>query len=146
MNPSQRVADFNRRREHAKPADIFELNGFNSEYIPVHAAADESELLKQLGLKRTQCRSIDSYWLFGGDVAFVEVFAFGFIDREVGIYGRLTEGDCYYHHFQVVTNRDFLETSDVRNSLLRIIDLGFEGRRFSGAYLTNNLQRIDTED
>jgi hypothetical protein len=97
-------------------------------------------------MKRTACRSVDSYWNFGGDVSFIQVFSEGFIGREIGAYGRIASGVGYLHHFQVVQNCPFLTTSDVENAMIQVIELGFDGRHFHGCHLTESLQPIDAKD
>jgi hypothetical protein len=82
-----RLRDFEQRARFA-PDDVQNLPGLGC-YITVHPMADESDLLRKLGIDRSACREVDLYWATGDDVSFVQVMVEGLaVQRKAGYYVR----------------------------------------------------------
>lgn len=66
-----RLRDFQRRLRHESSTESH--NGFR--YISIHPLADDLETLDRLGLRPSDCTSVDCWWEVGNGVALLEVRA-----------------------------------------------------------------------
>jgi hypothetical protein len=81
-----RYDDFDRRVREDPDAVYRHPRGWA--YIPVNAFADETDLLKSLGIEADQVQSVDAWWTIGDDACFVSVRTDMASDVAAGFYAR----------------------------------------------------------
>ncbi len=55
--------------------NYFKTSSFDSEFVTIHPMADEDWWFKKFNENPEICKSVDLYWKFDGDVAFVEIWS-----------------------------------------------------------------------
>jgi hypothetical protein len=84
----KRIEDFKDRKRYSD-SYLFSVNDGSQEYIPVHPMSNEVELLKQLGLSPSDCKSVDCYWSLGDDIVFIQIYSVELSsERRPGLYAR----------------------------------------------------------
>jgi hypothetical protein len=68
-----RLDDFERRARLAPTSVDVHPNGWR--YMGIHPFADDTELLRRIGVEPSDCIAVDAWCQFGDDVCFVEVHA-----------------------------------------------------------------------
>ena len=119
----KRLRDFEQRAK-AERDSLREVPDLGS-YVAVNPMADESELLKKLGMTRDTCIKVDLYWANRGDVMFVQVMTRSYaVSREAGLYARLTPTG--YVNVVVVVPDDAIDSSIIALALNRIMSSKIE--------------------
>jgi len=81
-----RLRDFSRRKRYS-PNSVYVHSTLEHEYIPIHPFSDERDILSELELSPSECRSVDAWWNMGEDVCLLSVYCQQLQDnRENGIH------------------------------------------------------------
>jgi hypothetical protein len=125
---AQRRSEFKSRKE-ASPTDVYVVNDRGWEYITVHPMADEAALLSSLGMKPTDCTTVDCYWATKRDVVFLQIATRGASHFEPGLYARRVAEPPNMTYLLAVVDAAFISRATVENVMARFADAGAHGRR-----------------
>ena len=125
----QRISDFFKRK--AGNPHLISVVNQDWEYIPIHPCADETSLLTELNYQPERCVSVDFYWRYGPEVAFVQVYSQAVSPpKGPGIYARRAGNAVYLYNIVAVLHGRIVTTSDLRIVQERCILRGFSGDAF----------------
>jgi hypothetical protein len=80
-NRKQRLKDFEDRIDY-EIKNHYKTTNFNSEFITVHPMSDEIWWFQEYGGNLELIKSVDLYWKFDGDVAFVQIHSGKVLESE----------------------------------------------------------------
>jgi len=82
------LRDFAERKESA-PEHLLRVQGYEWEYIAVQPMANETQILRQLGMSPSDCIAVDCYWCVDDDVVFLQLRSQVYLkERPVGLYAQ----------------------------------------------------------
>ena len=98
-----RIAEFERRATHSP--DSVDVHSTNADwrYIPIHPFSDDHELLANLNLAASDCRTVDAWCLINGDATLLESWTASGSGREPGLYARHSGNELGWIYLQLVT-------------------------------------------
>lgn len=112
-----RVKDFEERAK-ADP-DAVHSEPEIGRYFAVHPMADETALLKRLGIDASACKKVDLFWRRKDDVLFVQVEGSGYsVARTSGYYAR--KAPSGYLNIVAVISDDVVTSNTVRRVLAEL--------------------------
>lgn len=140
-NAATRFKDFDQRRADNPHLVLVSDRGW--EYIPIHPCADEHALLSELNWPAERCVSVDFYWRYGVDVAFVQVLAEGASgDMRSGIYARRADNNAYLFNIVAVLRTQVVTRANLREVMDRCMSLGLSSDGFSDTTVGPNLTYV----
>ena len=119
-----RWTDFRRRADYA-PQKVYRHRTREWEYIPIHAFADEPELLASLGLSPADCRSADAWWGIDGDATLLESMIAALSPRPPGLYAKATPREALGVYLVAVLDAPCVTRAAFEDAMTRFADAGF---------------------
>lgn len=140
--PHLRIKDFQRRKAYS-PSSVLQVLGTDWEYIPIHPFASETEILEKLDMKPADCTSVDCYWHFAEDVAFLQVRSGVIVDdSELGLFARRSDDDDDSLTLHAVIRAVYITRTDFEDVMFKFAQLGLKGIS-ENKHLRTKLQRVD---
>jgi hypothetical protein len=125
---AQRRSEFKSRKE-ASPTDVYAIKDRGWEYITVHPMGDEAALLSSLGMKPTDCTSVDCYWATKRDVVFLQIATRGASHFEPGFYAHKAAESPNMTYVLAVVDAVFISRGTVEAVMARFAEAGMHGKR-----------------
>lgn len=94
-------------------------------WIPVHPMSDDSDLLRRLQMKPSDCIRVDCYWDTGIDIIFLETLAAQMSDirPDPGVYARVRPDDgSVVVHIVIATTQ--ISSADIEDAMIQADQCG----------------------
>ncbi len=133
-----RVKDFVSRKRF-DPSSVI-VSGALGEYIPIHPMANQTELLRELGIEPANCVAVDSYWYVDGDVVFLQIYSKIYLqERCPGLYAQWSTKTIPQLYLSAYLNDEAISQQIVESVMFEFYKFGLSSKPFLRRNLEDKL-------
>ena len=95
-------------------------------YIPIHPFAEELSTLCDLGMKPSDCRSVDAWSHINGDATLLQVYSLGHIsNKSKGLYALRTKNELEHCYLIAVVESETITRTIFESVMVQFVESGF---------------------